>query len=291
MAKKRNRITLEMSKTISETSPLIKSTKKIITEDKNIIKNIDINLLEDNPYQPRIDINNETLNDLISSIEENGLLQPILITKSINDGYYTIIAGHRRYEAFKILGKNSIPCLIKNEVSKKDLAIFSLTENLLRENLHPIENAIAIKNILDNNIVESQNKLAQYVGLSKGYVSKLLNILNLPSSFIKIIKNDNYKDINILILLNKLDNIEIIENVYHNIKNLNRKEAQFYIKNLASKKEDKEQSINIKKTNNSLILNINMKNLDNDTKILVNDKVEQLNNEIIKLLNKEKING
>ena len=285
MAKKRNRITLEMSKTITETSPLIKSSKKILTnENDNLITNIEIDKLQINPFQPRIEINNETLNELISSIEENGLLQPIIITDLQDNKFYTIIAGHRRYEAFRILGKRTIPALIKKNVKSKDLAILSLTENLMRENLHPIENAIAIKNILDNKIVESQNKLAQYVGLSKGYVSKLLNILKLPSSMIKIIKDDNYKDINILILLNKLNNSDLMLETYNKIKHLPRKEAELYIKNLNNKNNPIKSIINFKSSKTTISLNINLKHLKQSDIDLVNDKLNNLNNELLELL-------
>ncbi len=206
MAKKRNRITPEMSKTIAESSPLIKKAfPKKVEEGKNLV-DIPLENLIQNPYQPRIDINLQSLNELITSIEQNGLLQPIVVTKEDKNGKHTIIAGHRRYEAFKIMGKDKITAVIVDNVEEKELAIYSLTENLMRENLHPLENAIAIKHILDQGIVESQNKLAEYVGFSKGYVSKLLNLLKLPTSMIKKIKEDNYKDINVLVLLNKIEN-------------------------------------------------------------------------------------
>ena len=152
MAKKRNRITSEMSKTIAESSPLIKRIKSVPEEvsTKSIIE-IPLKNLQSNPYQPRIDINIQSLNELISSIEQNGLMQPIVITPTFNDNEsHIIVAGHRRYEAFKIMGKEKIQCIIMKDLHDKDLAVLSLTENLMRENLHPIENAIAIKNILDN---------------------------------------------------------------------------------------------------------------------------------------------
>jgi len=198
MAKKRNRITASMSQTIAESSPLIKKVKTQEINHNNDIRDINILELEENPFQPRIDINLHSLEELITSIEQNGLLQPIVVTKLDDNTNYTIIAGHRRYEAYKIMGEKKIKCSILKDITDKDLAVLSLTENIMRENLHPFENAIAIKNILDKQIVGSQNKLAAYVGKSKGYVSKLMNILKLPTSVIKIIKEENYKDINII---------------------------------------------------------------------------------------------
>ena len=277
MAKKRNRITMEMSKTISETSPLIKTSKKNLLNDSDLNTIIEINLefLQKNPFQPRISIDLSNLNELISSIEENGLLQPIIVSKT-NDTDYTIIAGHRRYEAFKFLNKKTIPAIVKENVSSKDLAILSLSENLIRENLHPIENAIAIKNILDNGIVESQNKLANYVGLSKGHISKLMNILKLPNKFIQKIKQDDYKDINILILLNKIDDELLLFNIYDKIKTMSRLEAVKYINNHVFKKEKKDSILEIKQTKTKITINIDIKNLSEDQVAILNQKISTL---------------
>ena len=288
MAKKRNRITLAMSKTIEESSPLIKKQKNMISnvnEENNILE-INLNKLKANPFQPRINIDMHSLNELISSIEQNTLLQPIVITEKDENGIHTIIAGHRRTEAFKIMGKNKIKAVMLKDITEKDLAILSLTENLMRENLHPIENAIAIKNILDNNIVESQNKLAEYVGMSKGYVSKLMNILRLPSSIINIIKKDNYKDINVLILINKLNNEEDMYNAYNNIKELSRAEAERYLKNkyLLSKKINV-SLIDIKNGKSKISINVNLKNLTEDQILQIKKEINNLEKNIISFSN------
>ena len=290
MAKKRNRITSEMSKIIGETSPFVKQVPSSFEnkDEENTIINVDLHKLVTNPYQPRINIDEKSLEELISSIEQNGLLQPIVITEEKND-FFTIIAGHRRFEAFKIIGKNTIKATIMKDITDKDLAILSLTENLVRENLHPIENAIAIKNILNNNIVESQNKLAVYVGLSKGHISKLMNILKLPSSFISKIKEENYKDINILVLLNKINNITLIEEAFENIKNLSRSEAEKYLKLNYLSIENKElQHVDIGISKTKINLNIQFKNLDDNQKNEIINKISLLKNEIELIINGNK---
>jgi len=290
MAKKRNRITLAMSKTIAESSPLIKKTKlNSLNSSKGNITDIEIDLLIKNPFQPRININLHSLNELISSIEQNGLLQPILVTEKQKNGYHTIIAGHRRYEAHKIMNKSTIKTVIMENIGDKELAVLSLTENLMREDLHPIENAIAIKHILENKIVESQNKLAEYVGLSKGYVSKLMNILKLPSSVIKIIKNDNYKDVNILILLNKLETESKIIKIYEEIKNLTRNDADKYIKNILNDDDNDTKTnrsiVSYKKSKNKMNLNINTNEFTNEQLEVLNKKFNFFNTELEKLIN------
>ena len=115
MSRKRNRITPEMSNTIAESSPLIKKTKVVAGEDSQEHRILEINLkdLEANPHQPRININMQSLNELISSIEQNGLMQPIVATEMKENGMHTIVAGHRRYEALKIMGKPKIDAIVK----------------------------------------------------------------------------------------------------------------------------------------------------------------------------------
>lgn len=280
MAKKRNRITAEMSKTIAASSPLIKKSKlqELQTEaNANEIVAVPLEKLQSNPYQPRININIQSLNELISSIEQNGLLQPIVVTKTQDNGTRTIIAGHRRFEAFKIMGKREIQAIVVDDVKEQDLAILSLTENLMRENLHPIENAIAMKNILTNNIVESQNKLAEYLGLSKGYISKLMNILKLPIPVIQKIKSENYKDINVLVLLNKLSSETEMLEVYEHIKQLSRLEAEKYIKDkLLFKKPQKTSPINIKATAIKTTITVETKKLSKEQKEILEEKINEL---------------
>lgn len=281
MAKKRNRITSEMSKTIAESSPLIKKTTKVQVTEENELFDVTLADLIDNPFQPRIDINVQSLNELISSIEQNGLLQPIVVTEKNEDGKYIIIAGHRRFEAYKIMGKTTIKATKLENTEDKQLAILSLTENLMREDLHPIENAIAIKNILDNKIVESQNKLAEYVGLSKGYVSKLMNILKLPSSAIKIIKQDKYTDINVLVLLNKIEDENKVIPVYNIVKDLTRSEAEKYIKlNYLSIKDKKAEVAHLKTSKSKIALDIDIKMLSDEESKEVLSKIESIKNEI-----------
>ncbi len=292
MAKKRNRITPQMSKTIAESSPLIKKSallKEDDTKNRDILE-ISLEKMKQNPFQPRIDINVQSLNELISSIEQNGLLQPIIVTKPDKDGNHTIIAGHRRFEAYKIMGKEKIKAIVLDNVEEKELAIYSLTENLMRENLHPLENAIAIKHILDQKIVESQNKLAEYVGFSKGYVSKLLNLLKLPSTIVKKIKEDNYKDINVLVLLNKIDDEETMNTAYEEVKDLNRAEAEKYIKTkylMRDKDLNKNEKIQIKSTKSKISIDINTKKLSDKKQKEINEKIELFKQEMEKLLLEE----
>ena len=280
---KRNRITSEMSKTIAASSPLIKSSPKYLnTPDENSkTEEVEISNLKQNPFQPRIEMNAQHLNDLISSIEANGLMQPIVVAKNGDD--YFIVAGHRRAEAFKIMNKKTIPANILKDVSQKDLAVLALTENLIRENLHPVENAIAMKHILEQGVVESQNKLAEYLGLSKGYVSKMMNILLLSPMVIKLVKDVNYRDINVLVLLNKIENEKLTLQAFDEIKNMPRNEAEKHVstKYLKNIKEPVRSRYMMKVSKTKLQVEIDIKNLDEKIVTEIKQKLEELSKQIV----------
>lgn len=276
---KRNRITAELSQTIAESAPLVKMVPKQITIDgSETHADIEISKLIHNPFQPRIEMDSNELSELVQSIEKNGLLQPILVTSNQN-GKYTILAGHRRAEAFKILGKEKIPCMLKNDVSRQDMAVFAIAENAVRVDLNPIEFAISMRHLLDEGVVESQNKLAENIGLSKGHVSKLMNILKLPADIIKIIKEDNYNIVYILSILNKVAS-EKIEEAYKEIKSLARDEAENVLKTKYLSKGKDTTVLPIfkaKQTKDKIKIDINIAGM-NEAKIL------QLNEAIKKMI-------
>lgn len=277
MAKKRNRISALMSETIAASSPLIKKspTDLAVVSDDTIIE-VSINKLVKNPYQPRMFMDTQALNELVTSIESNGLLQPIVVTKK--DDSYIIIAGHRRVKAYEVIGKSTIKASVLTDIKEKDLAILSLTENLVRENLHPIENALSMKHILDQKIVESQNKLSSYLGLSKGHVSKMINILNLPSTLIEIIKNENYRDINVLVLINKISTEDNMLEAFTSIKNLSRSEAEKFIKNtyLNSSNINETTFCTVKSSKKKIDISIDIKALSVDKLKIVQDNINQI---------------
>jgi ParB/RepB/Spo0J family partition protein len=142
--------------------------KMIKGEDKEIAT-IPLAFLKENPYQPRIEIKPEEIKDLANSIKEKGLLQPILVAKSDEKNYY-IVAGHRRVEAHKWLGKKIIKARVI-EADNENLASLSLIENLQREDLDLIETAIALKRYKNE-----FNKLLKKAGLSKKEFSNITNI-------------------------------------------------------------------------------------------------------------------
>ncbi len=167
-------------------------------EDKELRK-IPISSLTENPYQPRIEIKPEEIKDLAESIREKGLLQPILVAKA-DTGYY-IVAGHRRVEAHRWLGRERIKARVI-KVDNENLASLALIENLQREDLDLIETAMALKKYKEE-FGKTLEEIGKEIGKTKGYVSQILNILNLPDEIIKDIKeNKTTKDVTALNWLN-----------------------------------------------------------------------------------------
>lgn len=129
-----------------------------------------------NKHQPRLDFYDETLQGLADSIRENGLLQPITVRK--NDGKYELIAGERRYRACLLLGREDIEAIVldKNDDESANLA---LIENIQREDLNAIEQAMAMEMIMSRNKL-TQNDLAQQLGYKQSTVANKLRLLKLP---------------------------------------------------------------------------------------------------------------
>lgn len=275
---KRNRITAELSQTIAESAPLVKTVPKQVTIDgSEIHADIELSKLVQNPFQPRIEMDANELSELVQSIEKNGLIQPILVTADKN-GKYVILAGHRRVEAFKILGKEKIPSVVKSNVTNQDMAVIAMAENAVRVDLNPIEFAISMRYLLEEGVVESQNKLAEHIGLSKGHVSKLMAILKLPDRLIKKIKEDRYNIVYILSILNKVSS-ENIERAYEEIKQLGRDDAEVIIKTkyLDSEKVSAVKPIfKSKQTKDRIKLDINIVGMNSVKVAKINEAIKKL---------------
>ena len=156
----------------------LNSFEKTVYETATNEEIIEVNLdeLRPNPYQPRKIFNDEALKDLSDSIKEHGVFQPIIIKKSIKG--FEIIAGERRVRASKLAGLKKIPAIIRN-LNDEQMMEIALLENLQRENLSAIEEAIAYKSMLDK-LNLTQDELSKKVGKSRSHVTNMLGLLRLP---------------------------------------------------------------------------------------------------------------
>lgn len=137
---------------------------------------IDINDIKPNEKQPRKNFNEEKLEELASSIKEHGLIQPVILRKSIQG--YEIVAGERRWRACRKAGYKEIPCIIK-ELSDEQNMLIAIIENMQREDLDPIEEAEGINQMI-NTFGMTQEEVSKSVGKSRPYITNALRLLKLP---------------------------------------------------------------------------------------------------------------
>ena len=156
----------------------LESVEAKIYESASNEEIIDLNLsdLRPNPYQPRKVFDEDALKELADSIKEHGVFQPIIVKKSIKG--YDIIAGERRFRASKMAGLEKIPAIIRDFTDEQMMEI-ALLENLQRENLSVIEEALAYKSMIEH-LNLTQDDLSKKVGKSRSYVTNILGLLRLP---------------------------------------------------------------------------------------------------------------
>lgn len=139
---------------------------------------LEINLLQANPLQPRGLISPDSLQELVDSIREQGILEPIVVAKT--PAGYQIIAGERRWRAAKILGLDKVPVVIK-ETTPQGMLEMSIVENVQREDLNPIERAQAYRRLIEE-FGLGTNEVARRVGKSAPTISNTIRLLSLPDA-------------------------------------------------------------------------------------------------------------
>ena len=207
------------------------------TETERNIKKIKITQIEPNKGQPRTDFDEEKLEVLANSIREYGVLQPIVVKLNKN-GFYTIIAGERRWRAAKIAKIKEIPAVIKDfdEKTEKEVA---LIENLQRENLNAVEEAAGIKELMDLYGL-TQEEVAQKIGKSRSGVANSVRLLHLPDKVKKAIKEELISMGHARAILG-LQNKETMEQVLDKIisEDFSVRQTEQYIKSLQTVKNKK----------------------------------------------------
>jgi len=158
-----------------------KGIKAFIPEEYGILKeekfaDVDVDQLKPNPLQPRLRIDQQSIDELAQSIKVSGILQPVIVVPE--EGYYKIITGERRWRAAQKLGLNKIPVLIRHIPHEQQLEI-SLIENIQREELNPLEIALAFQKLI-NELDYTQEQVAEKVGKDRTSVTNYLRLLTLP---------------------------------------------------------------------------------------------------------------
>ncbi|NLK00535.1 MAG: ParB/RepB/Spo0J family partition protein [Clostridia bacterium] len=163
---------------IEEDKPLEGGTRDRILE-------IPLNKLKPNAYQPRKHFDKDRLQELAQSIEEHGVVQPIVV-RAVEDGAYEIVAGERRWRACQLLDRETIPAVVK-EYTKQELTEIALIENIQREDLNPLEEAYAYNTLIED-FSYSQEELAKKVGKSRPFVTNMLRLLKLSDGVREMLK-------------------------------------------------------------------------------------------------------
>ncbi len=194
------------------------------------IDNVDVD-----PEQPRRTFNEEALTQLSLSIKEHGVMSPIMV-RLIEGGVYRIIAGERRYRASKMLGLKTIPAIvISSDVEKSDILSKQLVENLQRENLNPLERALAIGELKEG-FKLSVREIASKVSLSKTSVQRSLEILSLPKDLQEALVNGASESK--VLVLSKIKDIKIRKRILENLDSVTRIELEALVVELENRESE-----------------------------------------------------
>ena len=217
-------------------------------------KFIDIHKIEANGHQPRTHFENEKIQELAVSIQQNGLLQPIVVRPY--QGKYQIVVGERRYRACLLAGIEEVPCLVQN-YDEQQTATAAIVENIQRENLSAIEEALAYQQILDTQNI-TQEELAQKVGKKQSTIANKLRLLQLPMTVQEAVRRKDITERHARALL-KLDTTAKQNNMLREImdKGLNVEQTEEKIKKKIEPKKPKPKTKSISQN-----LKISMNTLD-----------------------------
>ena len=254
---------------------------------KTLNSNISISSIVPNKYQPRKNFEKESLEDLIKSIKERGIIQPLIVRKSSNNnGQFEIIAGERRWQAAQNAGLHDVPVMIIEADNLKSLE-FAIIENIQRKDLNPIEEAQGYKRLIDE-FNYDQDKVSKFVGKSRSHVTNTLRLLNLPEKVQRSLINGDISQGHAKILVG-IHNSEIIcEKI--KLKKLSVRQAETLVRlsKFSSTKSNKIKDINITNFEKELMekigMRVNISNRKNKGTILFEYKeLEQLN-KLVKII-------
>jgi ParB family chromosome partitioning protein len=186
----------------------------------NLVANLVIGLIDKNPYQTRYVFDEEMLRELRDSIKEHGVVQPVVVRPAEEEGRYILVLGERRLRASKMAGKETIPALVRR-LSPQQAAEMTVLENVVREDLNPVEQAEAFR-VLSQQFKLTQVQIAERIGVSRETVSNYMRLLRLPQKVMDYMLEDrlSYSDAREILRLENEEQIEQVaeEVVTHKLK-------------------------------------------------------------------------
>jgi len=237
------------------------------TKVENKTNNLSLAEIVPNKYQPRKNFDEENLNDLVNSIKERGVIQPIIVRKSNTDNSkYEIIAGERRWLAAQKAGLHDIPVVVTDADDLKSLE-FAIVENVQRHDLNPLEEAQGYKRLIDE-FAYDQDKVSKFIGKSRSYISNSLRLLNLPKEVLDFVEQKKITAGHAKILVG-LDNATFLANKFIE-KKLSVRQAENLVKIFRKTKRNTPSRVdsNIRDLENSISekigLSVSIKNNKNN---------------------------
>ena len=237
------------------------------TKVENKTNNLSLADIVPNKYQPRKNFDEENLNDLVNSIKERGVIQPIIVRKSnTNKSKYEIIAGERRWLAAQKAGLHDIPVVVTDADDLKSLE-FAIVENVQRHDLNPLEEAQGYKRLIDE-FAYDQDKVSKFIGKSRSYISNSLRLLNLPKEVLDFVEQKKITAGHAKILVG-LDNAVFLANKFIE-KKLSVRQAENLVKIFRKTKRNTSTKVdsNIRDLENSISekigLSVSIKNNKNN---------------------------
>lgn len=182
---KKNALGKGLSALIPETSVPLQGA---VQNSEDRYQEIPTSKIIPNRYQPRYTFTEEEILELAQSIKENGLIQPVSVRK-LPDGNYEIISGERRFRAMRHLGYENIPVLIKDIDTEKQMLVMAMIENLQRQNLNPVEEALGYKQLIEQYNI-TQDETATVMGKSRVYITNMLRLLKLEEPILDALKSN-----------------------------------------------------------------------------------------------------
>jgi len=230
-----------------QTEKNITSLDNTVQDESEKIEHLPVGNIVPNRYQPRTIFDEAKIDELAKTIHTHGIIQPIVV-RELEKGKYEIIAGERRFRAIKKLGWDTVPCIIRN-MNDKETASMALIENLQREELTPIEEALAFNQLLEIHEL-TQEALAQRLGKSQSTIANKLRLLKLPKQVQDAILNKSITERHARALMPLKDEalqLKVLDEILE--KNLNVKQTEERVTKLltASDKPKKPKRISLSK--------------------------------------------
>jgi len=236
---------------------------------------INVNNIIVNPYQPRMIFNDQELLELSQSIKINGLIQPIIVKKTLTTGIFQLVAGERRTKAAKLAGLELIPAVII-EVTDEQLMEFALIENIQRVDLNVFEEAQAYQTLISK-MKLTQEQLAQKINKSRSHIANTLRILQLPVEILQMLKNNELTMGHVKPLLSLNNNfnlmISIAKNAYQAQWSVRKVEDIVKMQNLSVQKKHtipKVEDIHLLALENSLSNNLSTRVKIKNNQLVIN---------------------